>query len=67
MKLVVVVKDDFAIPDKSKVIAYFGFFRTIKILMRGKNQRFDLSIDFHDFQVFGRDNMEDTKLLVMEN
>ena len=35
--------------------------------MRVKNQRFDLSIDFHDFEVFGRDEMEDTKPLVIEN
>ena len=30
-------------------------FRAINILMRGKNQWFDMSIDFHKFQVVGRD------------
>ena len=34
----------------------FWNFRTIKILTRGKNQMFDLSIDFHEFQVFARDH-----------
>ena len=55
MKPVDAVKYDFAGLDKSNVRAYFGIFGKNKILMGGKNQWFDLSIDFHKFQVLGRD------------
>ena len=46
------VKNHYAWRDKSRVLAYFGFF---KILMRGKNQWIDLSMNFQKFQVFSRD------------
>ena len=55
MKPVVSVKDAFACRDKSKKNSILWNFRTIKILMRGKNQWFDLSIDFDKSQVFERD------------
>ena len=55
MKPVVAVKDDFGSRDKSKVIVFFWSFCIIKFLIRGKNQWFDLSMDFHEFQIFGRD------------
>ena len=42
-------------PRYFKSKSLFWNFRTIKILMRGKIQWFDLLIDLHQFQAFGRD------------
>ena len=46
MKPVVAVKDDFACRDKSKVLALFWSFRTTEFQIRGKNQWFNMSMDF---------------------
>ena len=54
MKPVIAVKDKFSSRDKSKVIAYFGFWAYQDSDARKKKQ-FDLSIDLHKFQVFGID------------
>ena len=54
-KPVVPVKVDIACSAKSEVIASYGMFGLTRESDARKNQGFDLSINLHNFQAFGRD------------
>ena len=56
IKPVVAHGDDFDCRDKWKYITYFRIF-LYEFLMRGKTQRFDLSMDLHKFWFIGRDQV----------
>ena len=53
-------------PKSNESDSLFCKFWFIKILIRQKNQLFDLSIEFHNVQFLAETKMEDTKPLATE-